>query len=253
MLQISQKWGVFLPRIALFMIAFFGIVPVALTAPAPSADDLRIERYEGVARDRDGKVLYREKHVAEYRNDRVFKARTQYFSPDGKLAGELESTFPVTPYLPNYRFQNLEAKIIEGVDCCTDGKLVAFHQDQKKSLQYGPNWVSGQGFHYLARDSLKTLDSGRISEFRFLIPSKLGTYAFRIRSEGRDPEAPRLERIRLEIDQWFFRLFAPKITAWYDRETRRLMRYEGPSNLEDQKGRVPTVVIEYTYDPAGPS
>ena len=93
------------------------------------------------------------------------------------------------------------------------------------------------------------MDHNEKQHFKFLIPSKLDSYNFRLNSGGRDDKNPDFERVLLEIDHWFFRLFAPKIVATYDMKTRRLMRYEGPSNIELKKGEIKNVTIEYSYDP----
>jgi len=220
---------------------------VAVRADSSQAGSVKVERYEGIARDSKGEIVYREKHEVSYRDNRVQKALSRYLASDGRELAVLESEFPGTVSLPKYRFRNLVANYEEGVECCTGNQLEVFHRGKRKTLAFQPNWVSGQGFHYLAREKLDQMDHGEREPFQFLIPSKMSTYDFRIRSGGHDPKNPRLVKILLEIDQWFFRLFAPKIIATYDLDTRRLMAYEGPSNIEDEKGNVPNVRIEYTY------
>lgn len=43
--------------------------------------------------------------------------------------------------------------------------------------------------------------------------------------------------------------FAPDVDVEYGPKTRRLLRYEGVSNLEDASGAHKTVVITYTHAP----
>ncbi|MEN9723872.1 MAG: hypothetical protein RJB38_1858 [Pseudomonadota bacterium] len=212
-----------------------------------------LERYTGIARDRQGKLLYREKHEVEYLDQQVKKAVSEYLSPDGNLVARLKSEFPSpTSFLPKYQFENLQAQIQEGVDCCSGSSLEVYHSRKGKTertrLDFAPNWVSGQGFHYLARERLGEVARGEGQEFKFLIPSKMSAYNFRIRSGGKDPTNLNYQKVLLEIDQWFFRLFAPKIIATYDTKTKRLMKYQGPSNLEATNGDVPEVTIDYTYE-----
>jgi hypothetical protein len=79
---------------------------------------------------------------------------------------------------------------------------------------------------------------------QLVLPSRLNQYQFRIRKlqiEGT------VLSIRLEIDKWFLRLFAPHVDADYDLKTRRLLRYEGISNLTDASGKYRNVIINYTY------
>jgi hypothetical protein len=43
-------------------------------------------------------------------------------------------------------------------------------------------------------------------------------------------------------------MFAPHVDAEYDLKTRRLLRYEGISNLEDNSGKHKKVTITYSYE-----
>ena len=51
----------------------------------------------------------------------------------------------------------------------------------------------------------------------------------------------------MEFSSWILRLLAPTLEVDYDRATRRLLRYRGPSNLADASGNNPEVEIAYTY------
>ena len=42
--------------------------------------------------------------------------------------------------------------------------------------------------------------------------------------------------------------FAPHVDAEYDLKTRRLLRYEGISNLKDASGKHKKVTITYSYN-----
>ena len=53
--------------------------------------------------------------------------------------------------------------------------------------------------------------------------------------------------IRLEIDNWFLRLFAPHVDAEYEMSTGHLLRYDGISNLSDASGALKKVIVTYSY------
>lgn len=210
----------------------------------------RIERYEGVATHLDGSPAYRELHEVTYDEDRVVRAFTRYLNPDGSPRATLESTFPEGPRLPNYSFTDLgtDPGVREGVRCCAPGRtLEVFHQQKSRRLSYSDDWVTGQGFHYLAREALPSIARGVEQQIRFVIPSQLDSYSFRIRKgDASDPSSGSVEVV-LEVQNWLLRLFAPSIHATYDIGRRRLLEYRGPSNLLDQKGDVKTVRIKYQY------
>ena len=104
--------------------------------------------------------------------------------------------------------------------------------------------VFSQGFHHFLRLNLEAVAAGEIFHIKLVMLSRLDQYNFRIRKLGL---AGQTLRIRLEIDNWFLRIFAPCVDCEYDLSTRRLLRYVGISNLEDGSGSHPKVDIVYTY------
>lgn len=210
------------------------------------------ETYEGTAKDLEGRVVYLEKHEVLYDgpppHSRVLSAKTQYLNPDGTRRAELTSEFKGPSFLPSYSFQDSKLGISEGVRCCNpDSTLEVYHQGKTKRLRFEPEWVSGQGFHYFSRASLDPIAAGENRLLQFLIPSRLDTFQFQIRKGDGTDLAKKRVKVVLEVKNWLLRIFAPSITATYDTETRRLLSYLGPSNLQTDAGEVQTVTIEYRY------
>jgi hypothetical protein len=99
---------------------------------------------------------------------------------------------------------------------------------------YQDNRIVGQGFHPFLCNRLESIAAGEIFHVQLVLPSRLNQYQFRIRKLQIQGDVP---RIRLEIDNWFLRLFAPQVDADYRLKTGRLLRYEGISNLTDASER----------------
>ena len=57
-------------------------------------------------------------------------------------------------------------------------------------------------------------------------------------------------RLRIELDNWFLRLFVPHIEAEYDMSTRQLLSYQGVSVVADESGKTVPVTISYAYSRA---
>jgi hypothetical protein len=53
--------------------------------------------------------------------------------------------------------------------------------------------------------------------------------------------------IQIELDNWFLRLFAPRIEAEYDLDSRRLLKYKGVSMIADASGKNVPVTVSYAY------
>jgi hypothetical protein len=124
-------------------------------------------------------------------------------------------------------------------------KLSPENEFEEKYILKEANQIVGQGFHQFILHNLEKIAQGEIFQIRLVLPSRLDQYEFRI--SKREINGDTLG-IRLEIDNWLLRLFAPHVDVEYDLRTRRLLRYEGISNLEDTSGKHKKVFITYSYE-----
>jgi hypothetical protein len=107
------------------------------------------------------------------------------------------------------------------------------------------NQIVGQGFHQFIVNNLEQIAQGEIFQVRLILPSRLDQYEFRIRKKKIEGDTI---FIRLEVENWLLRIFAPHIDVDYDLKNRHLLRYEGISNLEDTSGKHKKVFITYSYE-----
>jgi hypothetical protein len=54
-------------------------------------------------------------------------------------------------------------------------------------------------------------------------------------------------RVRIDMDNWFLRLFAPHVEAVYDINSRKLLSYQGVSVVANASGKTVPVTISYEY------
>ena len=218
---------------------------VLVWASHAGAQSSSVERYSGVARSPSGEFLYREQHEVIERDGRPLRALTVYYDRAGKKLAELDSDFAASAFAPNYRFLDLRSGKRESAKVTGLALLLSYAGERKKlDLPEGETLVVGQGMHHFARLNLERL-AREPASVRFAIPSRLDTYAFRIRPlEDADR---RHVRMRIEVDHWLLRQFAPHIEVVYERRTRRLIEYQGVSNLETPDGDTQDVVIQYAY------
>jgi hypothetical protein len=107
--------------------------------------------------------------------------------------------------------------------------------------------MAGAGSFFFIRDHLDALIEGRMEKVRFVVPSRLTEYGFRIYAiSGREAGEP-VMKLRLEIDNWFIRLFAPHVEFDYDKVNRRLQRFRGPTNIVDPEGSLEKARIDFEY------
>jgi hypothetical protein len=82
-----------------------------------------------------------------------------------------------------------------------------------------------------------------------LVPDRSGWLDFRVRHRGDGREgATDVRRMRLTLSAWYG-FAVPAIDLTYERDTRRLLRFEGLGFVRDREGGHPRVRIEFPDPP----
>ena len=209
----------------------------------------RTQTFTGKAFNGGGELAYIEKHEVTYEGKDVIKSRTTYLDPDNRIIGYLFSEYSPLPQFCNYTFKDLRNRYEDGVQVkqdqiCLFRKEGTEAEEETACLPKDEKQIIGQGFHHFIVTHLDAIAKGNIFHVKLALPSRLDQYSFRIRKK--DNEGNNL-LICLEIDNWFFRLFAPHIDVVYEPESGRLIRYEGASNIADASGQYKEVQINYFY------
>ncbi len=247
----------------------FGIaLASAQTTASPAEPSIHILRYTATAVTLDSREpAFTETSEIALEGERLLTAHSRYAAPDGKLAAESYSSFVNGPYMPDSRFidhrtgrlgttKALGELGAPGVTGDKDlGKILLTRklppdlEEETETLDYHPQMTTAHGTFFYIRDHLDTLLKDESAKVRMVIPTRLDDYRFRIRPvEGTEPEAPTL-KMRVEVDNFFIRLFAPHVELEYDKANRRVIRYRGLSPIRDAKDDLMKVEMEFRYDP----
>jgi hypothetical protein len=208
------------------------------------------ETFVGKAVNSEDTVEYVERHTVTYKDGRPIKSDTIYFDDNNRIIGDLISEYSFGPQFGSYHFKDIRANYEDGAKVSAD-QIRLFRKrgpeaaTEEKLLTREEDQIVGQGFHQFIAYSIEDIAKGEVFHVRLVLPSRLDQFKFRIRK--REIKGDTIY-IRLEIDNWFLRLFAPHIDVEYDLSTGRLLRYEGVSNLEDDSGKHRKVTITYTYE-----
>lgn len=207
------------------------------------------ETFVGKAVNVKGVLEYVEYHTVKYQNGKVSESQTIYYDANKDKIGELISDYSFGPQFGSYDFRDIRAQYQDGAKVEQDRiglfrKKKPKYDIEEKYIAKEKDQIVGQGFHQFIVQDLEKIAQGEVFHIRLVLPSRLDQYEFRIRK--RKIKGDTLY-IRLEIDNWILRLFAPHIDVEYDLRTRHLLRYEGVSNLEDNSGKHKKVIITYSY------
>ncbi len=232
-------------------IAFFLTAAALYSAAAQTEGDVEILNFTSEAVSK-GRIIYREKHEAEYRNGRIARAKTDYISEDGKTIAYIESFFNDSLTAPAHVFEDFRFGDRHGARY-KDGDVILFSVIEKGEEEtrnvgrdFGPSvlMVGCQGFFYYLQENYQVLrEKGKIP-LKLLITGNLDIYDFRMELKE---EKDGIAFINIRISNWFLRLFAPKLELRYDIAEKKLLYYKGISNILDDKRKLQNAEIFYKY------
>ncbi len=226
------------------------IVPIAIVifiagTFSVSAD---VEWVYGKAVNGDGELEFLEEHIVKYENGRIANIKTIFYDAGLKKIGEQVSDFSQGPQFGSYDFKDERLQYHDGARVMSDQILIYCKETpedgtKRKYLRKDSNQIVGQGFHQFILANLDSLVGGAIISAKLILPAQMDQFDIRIYK--RKIENGRIQ-IRIELDNWFLRLFTPHVEAEYDLSSRRLLSYRGLSMISDLSGK--TVEVEVFYD-----
>jgi len=215
------------------------ILILLLALPTIASATLRFE--EGVARNPDSNtVLYLEQHWLRSVGDQPVERLVLYLCPDGRAFGRKQVDYRRSSSAPAFRFDDSRSGYVEGLRNAS-GPEVFFRPGvgavEKSAVLSPKQLVADAGFDEFIRGQWPALLAGEAVPLDFALPARQASMDFTVRRVGD-------ARIAGE-PAWIFRLrlggvlgwVAPHIDVAYGQQSRRLLRFEGVSNVRDDSGR----------------
>lgn len=224
------------------MVAGLMLAGLALTGMAEQAGP---STFVGKAYDPDsGELLYTEEHSLERDADGLPQQETVlYKTPGGDTLAQKDMTY-WRPARPAYRLTVTEPDRTEVVEPEAEGVSVASVESAFLDWSDERNYVIDGGFHYFILEHFDTLLEGDSVEFQFLAPTRTRWLGLRLRPVEQTDGRLLLE---LNVRNRLLSLIISDIELTYDTETRRLLRYDGLTNLPRPGGGNYNATIEYDY------
>lgn len=199
---------------------------------------------------RDGAPLYREEHLMRESYGKLDERLVLYRCLDGAAFARKRVRYGSDPAAPSFLLEDARSGYREGAEQTGDGLRVAWtapgEAEAAAVLPPGPV-VTDAGFDEWVRAQWEPLARGGVQSIQFLVPSRLRAYRFEV--SPLDTEEEGLRAFRLQLGGWLAWL-VPSIDVAYDAQSRRLVRFEGLSNLRDDAGDAPLKVrIEFPEPP----
>lgn len=201
-----------------------------------------------------GHLVYIEKHQVTFdAMQKPVSAKTEYIDPLQTVIATMETQFKNSISAPDHVFKDMRSEHIHGIRY-TKKNTVLYYSDKgagEKSKKFPREFdrkylaVGGQGLFYYLRENFLEVQNSKKIRLKFLIPGRLDVYDFELELKSQKDGVAHIE---LHIKNWILRIFAPKLDVYYDIDKKRLVSYEGLSNITDEKGHTQVVKITYKYE-----
>ena len=228
------------------------LLALALGSAQAQGSALRLE--EGIARDpQSAAELFREQHWIRSAGDQAIERLVLYRCPDGTAFGRKLLDYRASALAPEFSFEDRRSGYREGLRRDEEPTLF-FRSDTKAAERSAPlasaRVVADAGFDEFIRLNWSRLLAGEAVPLEFAVPSRLRSLPFSVSRAGETLVAgEKAWLFKLKLDGWLGWL-VPSIAVSYGQRSRRLLRFEGLSNLRDDAGDQPLVArIDFT-DPA---
>jgi hypothetical protein len=211
-------------------------------------------QYFGKAYDlKTGKYVYSDNHKEYFSGGKHTHSEIEYKDANGKVFGSKHIEFTPSAILPSFRTEDMRDGYTEGADVKGSSVRVFFKRKAEDPLSektYTPKRpaVMDGGFDYFVRENWDSLANGERMAFRFLAPVQLDDYPFAVEKikddvwKGRDALY-----LKLEIDNFVLKRVVSSFLLVYDYKTKRILQFEGLSNINDDNGKSLKVKIVYDY------
>ena len=229
------------------------IVLATLLAAAPCfpMDPHRAgQHYAGVAYSpRSGQIAYREEHWL-YELNGVSARLVLYRCASGQaFARKLVMNTP-DAIAPDFDFVDARDGYREGVRGTGNTRTVYVQKSGASAMRSAPlparqGAVIDAGFDAYVGSHWSDLAAGRALLIAFLVPSRLGYVQLKLDSAFTSVvDGAPATNLRLSLAAWYG-FIAPSIELTYGTDDRRLLRFQGISNIHDSAGNSQNVRIEF--------
>ncbi|WP_152560446.1 hypothetical protein [Arenimonas donghaensis] len=238
------------------MSARTALVLALLAASLPAQAGLGFQ--EASARDPEsGDLLYTEQHLLRHQDQQLRQRLVVYRCANGTAFARKRIDYADSALAPAFHFEDARLGYREGLRREAGGQELwvqpsPAEAERSAKLEAGAGVVADAGFDEFIRRQWQPLLAGDAVKLQFAVPSRLDSYGFTVRRRGSDRvggEDAEVFRLRLG---GLWGLLAPHIDVAYARESRRLLRFEGLSNLRDEAGEPLQARIDFPA-PARPA
>ncbi|MEM1089051.1 MAG: hypothetical protein AAF552_00205 [Pseudomonadota bacterium] len=223
----------------------------ALLLSASASAETIVKTMTGYATDaKTGELLYLEEHERTVEDGETTSQIIRYRAPEGDVFAQKVLDFRDNPRRPLFTLEDTLRNYREGLRE-TDGGLEVFSAkagDLKSEMLKQNQFVADAGFDRIIENDWSTLVTGKPVKFDFLVPAQTRTVKFRVKkTDEREHEGREAVEFTMEPASGLLRWLVDPIVVLYDVEERTLLKYDGMSNLRNEKMKNYDVDISFPH------
>jgi hypothetical protein len=200
---------------------------------------LRFE--EGIARAPNSQqLLYKEQHWIRYNQQTPVERLVLYRCANGTAFARKRVNYQPSTQAPAFEFVDVRKGYLEGLRY-QQNKVALWYRPpstaaEKNILLSAQNLVADAGFNEFIGFNWLKLRAGKSLPLRFAVPTRLDAYKFNLRQSGESNLAG-VAAVTFQMKlAGLLSLIADPIEVTYDKTNRRLLRFQGLSNLRNDEG-----------------
>ncbi len=224
------------------MKTLFTIIFISANLFSGIAHALETERVGYAYTQDSGELIYTETHNEIRKEGRIISDTVTYHDANGKLFAVKYVDYSPNPLAPDFHLENSRTGHTESGKNRGEQYQVKFSESdqaeiESKTLLLPDNAVADAGFDELIITYWEDIVAGKAVSRKFLIPSLLGFYDFRIyQADVQMKDGERSRIIHVEPENFFYRLLGGTTRLEYAYEEPRLRVFKGVSNMRDAEG-----------------
>lgn len=241
-LLISKKKNVIMRNFITPFITIIGFACVAFNT------NINTDSYTGFAyKEGANTLIYTEQFTDKFVDGEQVESITHYFDTNHKHIATRKIDFSKSKFAPDFKTEDLRTGYIEGAEVA-DNNVKLFTKKDKNSplvekiIQVPEPVVVDGGFNQFIKTHWQELESEKSLSFNFTVSSSLDYYKLRAAKVAMNENEL---TIKVEPYKALLRWLANPIIIKYDRETHRILSYEGKSNIADDNGNNFTAKLVY--------
>lgn len=196
---------------------------------------------EGVARDpKNQRVIYKEQHWIRFNELVPVERLVLYRCMDGTAFARKRVNYQPSAQAPAFEFVDARKGFVEGLRYKQNKAALWFRPPgaapEKNAFLSVQNLVADAGFNEFIKLNWLQLRTGKALPLQFAVPTRLQAYKFNLKQTG-ESQLAGVSAVTYQLKiAGLLSLIADPIEVTYDKASRRLLRFQGLSNLRDDAG-----------------